>query len=407
MTLIQFKPKNLGIWLIGLVMLLVPIYYTSDTFLGMAGIRVTQQQMYQVSAIALFSIFILQNIWLSAFMLWSLFLYCYFEFANPVGLVVITLLSGCIIYEAVYRIVNKDNVKMIYNFLIAFMLINMAYMIMQGFGLELMFKEWQHPNFQTQLIGFMGLKAIMGMLFAICMPFVAFRYPKLALGLFVPLYYSECSSAVGAAIIAYLWQIWFISRKWFFILIGIMCLGGILYAYNDSHAGMFTDRANMWKTVLRDAVKKPITGWGPDSFRCITPDKQFIYFKNNRTLETFPIDVKDTIEYEHTGKYDLVKYGKFMKEGDSLNPWDNPHNEYIQLFLEFGIVGVILLGFLIYDISKRFNPLNIYTIPLIGFFLSILVMSVGQFPFHLTRIGIYIPIFLACYYKLTEPEWKS
>jgi len=399
MTLISLKPRNLGIWLIGALMILVPIQWMADPSFGMSAIRISQQQMLQVAAIGLFAIFILQNIYLSLFLLWSLFLYGYFEWATPVGTVVLTILGACMIYEAVYRAVNHENIKVVYGFMLAFALINMAYMSMQAFGWELMFQEFTRPGFQTQMIGFMGLKAIMGMFFAMCIPFFAFKYPKLSLGLFIPLYVSECSSAMVAGTVAFVWNL--VSKRWFIIATVTLVIAGGLYSYNDSHAGMFTDRINMWKVVLRDAVKNPVIGWGPDSFRSVTPQKQFIYWKNNRTLDTSQIDVRDTVEYTHTGKYDLNKY-TFMKEGDSTNPWDNPHNEYIQLSYEFGIVGVVLLGFLAYDIKRRFDSINVYLIPLVGFFLAVLIMSIGQFPFHLARVGFYIPIFLACYYKLTE-----
>lgn len=402
MTLMQIRPKNVGLWILGALMILLPMQYYFDPVFGAASLRLTQQQGLQVIAIALFAVFILQNVYLSLFLLWSLFLYAHFAFASPVGTVVLTILGGCLIYEAAYRIVNKDNVKILFYFMIAFALINMIYMIFQGFGWELIYKEFGKVAYQPQMLGFMGLKAIMGVLFAICIPFFAFRFPVLSLGLFIPIYISECSSAMGGAIVAYLWQLWFLSKKWFCIMVGIMCLGGIAYAYHDSHAGMFTDRFYMWKEVLRDAVKKPMIGWGPDSFRCVTQEKQFMYVKNVRTQKTFKLDVRDVVEYDHTHKYDMKKYGQFMQEGDTLDPWDNPHNEYIKLLFEFGLPSLIILGFLCDDIKVRFNYQNYLTIPIIGFFLSLLVISVGWFPFELARIGFYFPIFLGVYYKLTE-----
>jgi len=403
MTIFDSKPKNLSVWFLGALMFLIPIQYYVDPAIGSMAGRVSQQQVLQVVSLVLFSIFILNNIWLSIFTLWSIFLYAYFGFPQPVGVAVLTIVSGCLIYEAVYRIVDKDNIDTVFNFFIWFGALNLIYMVMQGFGGELLFREISvQTGYQSQMLGFMLLKAIMGMFFAMVIPFVAFNYPIVALGLFVPLYISECSSAMVAGIVAYLWQIWFVSRKWFFILLTIMAIGGTAYAINDSHAGMFTDRVNMWKTVLRDAVRKPIFGWGPDSFRCVTPDKQFMYWKNVRTLETDKIDVRDTFEFQHTGKYSLAKYGHFMKEGDTTDPWDNPHNEYVQLFLEFGIVGVIILGFLISDMKRRFTQYNPYLVPLSGFFIALAIMSIGQFPLHLARVGFFVPIFLACYYKMSE-----
>lgn len=402
MTLSNLKPKEISIWVLGLLMILIPIQYYCDPSFGISALRVSQAQMFQVAAIALFCVFVLQNIWLCLFTLWSLFLYAYYSFPTPSGSIVLSILGACLIYEASYRIVTRENIHIIFKFMMWFAVANIIYMAMQKGGWELLYMEFNKPGFQNGMVGFMGLKAIMGMLFAIAMPFVACEYPVAAIFLFYPLYISESSCAVAGGIVAYLWQLWYTSRKWFWILVVILGIGGTAYVINDSHAGMFTDRENMWKVVLRDAVKKPLTGWGIDSFRCLTPDKQFMYWKNVRTLETFPIDVRDTIEYEHTGKYDLKKYGNFMRSGDITDPWDNPHNELIMLFYEFGILPLIILGFFIYDMKSRFSSFDDKLIPLTGFFFSILIMSMGQFPFHLARIGLYIPIFLGAYYKLTD-----
>ena len=406
MVLANIKPpKNLGLWLIGILMILVPVQYYADPYFGLSASRISQQQIFQVVALGLFAIFLLNNIYMSLFMMWSLFLYAYFGFPLPVGVSVLTIVSGCLIYEAVYRVVNKDNIDLLFKFFMWFAVANLIYMVMQGFGGELLFREVSAPTgYQPYMLGFMCLKAIMAMFFAMAIPFVAFKYPVVALGLFVPIYISDCSAAMGGAIVAYLWQIWHISKKWFFILLTLMSIGGVIYAAHDSKMGMFTDRMNLWKVVLRDAVQRPIIGWGPDSFRCVTPYKQFMYFKNNRTLDSSQIDVRDTIEYTHTGKYDMGKYGSFMQDSDTLDPWDNPHNEYVQLFYEFGVLGLIILGFMVYDIKKRFTATKPYLIPLSGFLISVAIMSIGQFPFHLARVGFYIPIFIACYYKLSEKE---
>ena len=409
MTLSNLKPKNLGIWLLGLIMIMIPTQYYANPIFGPAASRVSQQQILQVVSLAMFAIFVLNNVSLSLFLLWTLFLYTYLEFPVPVGVMVLTILSGIIIYEVTYRIVNKENINRLFTFMLWIGAINLLYMAMQAWGWELLFSEQSAKGiYQNQLLGFMNLKAIMGILFAMIMPFMVFRFHKLALLLFVPLYVSECSVAMVAGIASYLWQIWHVSRKWFLILISFMVIGGGMYAIHDSHAGMYTDRLNMWKVVLRDCVKRPIIGWGPDSFRCVTPYKQFMYMKNVRTAETSQIDVRDLMEFKNTGNLHK-KYSNFIQDGDTLDPWDNPHNEYIMLFYEFGIIGVLILLYLIYDMKRRFTAMNPYLIPLSGFFIGLAIICTGQFPLHLARVGIYIPIFLACYYKLTETEtpWKS
>lgn len=402
MTLSKLKINDIGTWILGLIMTIIPIQYFYSPEFGVSSLRISQAQTFEICALVLFATFILQNVYLSLFLIWAIFQYAFLGFPGPVGATVLSILSGCMIYQATYAIVNEENVHKVFSFMIFIALFNMFYMIMQGFNWELLYMEFSSiGTYQHQLLGFMGLKAVTGMLFAMAMPFFAFRYPKLAGGLFIPIYVSECSSAMIAAIVAYLWQIWYISKKWFIILTAFLLIGGSIYALNDSKAGMFTDRVNMWKVVLRDAVHKPILGYGPDSFRCVTSNKQFMYWKNVRTAETGRIDVRDTVEYNNTHNYNLDKY-KFFKAGDSLDCWDNPHNEFIQLFYEFGIVGVLILCFFIYDIKRRFNRAISSMIPLIGFFMSLMIMSIGQFPFHLARVAIFIPIFLACFYKLSD-----
>lgn len=402
MTLSKLKFNDIGAWLLGLIMVLVPIQYLYNNEFGVSSLRITQAQSFELSALVLFALFILQNVYLGLFLLWAIFQYAFWGFAGPVGAELLVILSGCMIYQGTYALVDEENVDLVFNFMIFFALLNMYYMIAQGFGWELLYQEFSSlGTYQSQLLGFMGLKAISGMLMAMAIPFFAFRYPTLAWGLFIPIYASECSSAMVAAIVAYLWQIWHISRKWFIILTAFLVVGGSIYAINDSKAGMFADRVSMWKVAMRDAVTKPIMGFGPDSFRCITKDKQFMYWKNVRTGETGRVDIRDTIEYQNTGKYNISKY-PFLKEGDTTDGWDNPHNEFIQLFYEFGIVAVLILGFFIWDIRRRFNKQIHHMIPLVGFFMGVMIMSIGQFPFHLARVGLFIPIFLGCYYKLSD-----
>lgn len=401
MTLIDLKiPKYISVWVIGIVMIVVPLQYFQNPNFGQSAMRISQAQIFEIMAIILFSIFILQNIYLSLFMLWSLFLYYFYGFPNPSGMIVLSILGALLIYEAVYRVVTKENFHILINFMIFFALINMAYMVMQEFGWELIYRDTDNI-LQHQLIGFMGIKAVMGMFFAMCLPFFCYKYPKISLGLFVPLYYSECSAAMVAGIFVYLFNLWFLSRKWFCIALIILSIGGTIYTIHDSHAGMFEDRFKLWKVALQDAVKKPIFGWGIDSFRCITNEKDFLYWKNVRTKESFRIDYRDTIESQHTHQYPK-KYSQYIKEGDILDPWDNPHNEYLMLLYEFGIIGIVIFGFIAWDMWQSFNPRIEYLIPLAGFFIGLLVMSTGQFPFHLARIGLYIPIFLASYYKFSE-----
>lgn len=403
MTLAQLRPsKNLSIWFLGLLMVLIPLNYWCEAQYGLFMLRISQEQLFQVVGIVIFAIFILNNIYLSLFLLWSTFLYGYYCFPNPSGQVLFSLFIGCVFYEVAYRLIDEKNINLLFKFMIWFAIANIIYIVMQKCGLELIYKDFALNEYAHDAVGFFGIKCMMGMFFAMVMPFAAYRYPKLSALLFIPIAVSESSCAMAAAIVAYLWQLWFLSKKWFTVALVLLTVGGSAYVIHDTHAGMFENRVSLWKMAMRDAVQRPIFGYGLDSFRCISDDKQFMYWSNCRTKEAIKIDVRDSIEYKHTQKFNLAKYGKWLKEGDTIDPWDNPHNEFVMLFYEWGVLPFVILGFLVYAIVQRFTAYQKVLVPLVGFLIGVAVMSIGQFPFHTARNGIYIPIFLAALFKITD-----
>lgn len=185
----------------------------------------------------------------------------------------------------------------------------------------------------------------------------------------------------------------------------VLC--GALYVANDSKANMMTDRGNMWRLAVQDALSRPFVGMGLDSFRNVGQLKPFLYFKdatNNNALRMtyiggekpwvapakYPIKFKDVTD----------KDGNIVKEA-LVNPWDNPHNEFISILYEFGIIGFLIFCALLWDITKRLRR-DPMIMTIFAVFLVYLVSSIGQFPFHLARTAHLSVIFLACYYKLTE-----
>jgi O-antigen ligase len=178
-------------------------------------------------------------------------------------------------------------------------------------------------------------------------------------------------------------------------------IGGSLYIANDTKTGMFGDRAELWKTSLKDAVKRPIIGHGLDSFRNICNEKPGMYFKNVTTNKS------ELLKYDIKTKSFIVKK-EFAKDKDILDPWDNAHNEYVQLFFEFGAIGLIIVLLFIRNIYSRFlgavSGIKKHIEPIMLVFTAYLIVSVGQFPLHLARTAYLIPILLGFYYKLTDQD---
>lgn len=133
--------------------------------------------------------------------------------------------------------------------------------------------------------------------------------------------------------------------------------------------GMMGTRPKMWKVVMRDAVKRPVTGYGLDSFRNFTATqrKQYCEAINKTSV------------------------------GWHLTTWDNPHNLLITLAFEFGllITWVLLGGYLRdYFIAYRRAIKTPNTLATTGFLLVFFLVSLAQFPICLAALAVFIiPMF--------------
>lgn len=399
MTLKNISLRDIGLRLTLLFCFLCPIFFDPSHQFGISQLRVNQEQFFQLCVTTLFAVVILENIYLSLFLLWAETLYIYYGFPAIGGSYVMNIFLGCVLYQVSYSVFGKDNIHRLYKTILWLCALNAVWIILQLFGLDFIFLE--HSSYTHAPVGFMGLKAFMGMLFAIGIPFMC-RYnlwiPAL---MFVPIYISECSVAMVAGALAWLYCLWHESMKAFISLVLVLLVGCSIYVSNDTKGGMFTDRINLWKVVLQDAAKHPVMGWGLDSFRNVGTFKPFIYMKNVRTLKSFPVSWDAIRQYQETGR--MPKMGELIGDNDTLDPWDNPHNEYVGLWYEFGAVALAIMLFLFRNIVERTGNSR-DTRPLTGFFIVIAVTSLGQFPFHIARIGCLIAVALGAFYKLTDEE---
>lgn len=398
MTLKDLKFNDWAIKCFLAFMVVCPIYFHSAIDLGYKSLRISQEQIFQIGVTVLYAIFLVPNIFLASILLYSCFLYAYFAFPPHAGGYVLNLFMACVIYNVSYKIATPKLMKAVRQILLWLCFSNIVFMLLQATNNDFIYKSCSSGQYSIDLVGIMGLKAISGMFLCFCIPFVPSILVKLAL--LAPIYFTESSAAVFAGIVCILYEVFKrYGKKVLMIALVPLVIGGAFYIARDTKTGMFEDRAELWKTTMRDAIKRPVVGYGLDSFRNVSKEKPWMYFKNVTTAKS------EGLKYDLNTKSFIVR-PEFAKNKDILDPWDNAHNEFVQLFFEFGAIGVIIVLAFIRDIYKRFKWSDLserkYIEPMMLVLTLYLIVSVGQFPFHMARTAYLIPIFLGFYYKLTE-----
>lgn len=190
--------------------------------------------------------------------------------------------------------------------------------------------------------------------------------------------------------------LWHTKRKLFWITIPIiipLMLFVSKFTRNDpNHMSESLRRTHVWQMVISKTLLSPWTGIGMGSFKQQRilefykdgdfKSREFIQFK--LCPENKPA-VDEAIR-KHTG------------HGWITAIWDNPHDEFIYVFFEYGIVGLVLIGGFIFTIFRRFNVQSLHsneTIALMASFIALLIFSTGHFPFYLARMNCLAIAFTA------------
>lgn len=355
------------------------------TAIGMQE-REVQQWGFMLGLMVIFGL-LLRNIWLTLFLGWTVFLYAFFKF--EIGLIYVTnIFFGCLLYYLVKVAFKKEHINFFINAVLWFAALNILYMALQISNFDFIYRYLRPDGFEANKIvanlvptGFMGQRQICGTFLALCVPLLASRPSKLAiigaLGLFIPLYFSYASLALWSAGIGLGFVLWYkIPKKVWFTIAVIVFSFFVFYFVKVDKPG--TSRVMIWKQILNDCVRHPITGWGLDSFRNTTSYKDFRY-------------------KEISGQMTGTNYGY-------INWWDNPHNLLISLFFEFGLVGLFLFGGYLRQCGMRFLKAikDPNVIGLAGFILVALLVHQGHFLIFLVRTAVILIIGFSLFEVATE-----
>jgi len=333
------------------------------SYIGME-IRPAHELMMALSVIVLFAL-VLDNIWLSLFLGWTVFLYCFFGCSGGENYVT-NLFYGCILYFLVKVAFDKEHIDFFLDGVLWLAFINILYMCVQLLGYNFIFAS-------AAPYGFMANRGITGIFFALCIPLLARRNLSLSALLFIPLWIGGTATSMAAGIIGWLFFLFFrIPKKTWIILCLVLFLMGSYYLIFINHPG--TERFMMWRMALQDTILHPMTGWGLNSFANYTQTKDMVYLLSS------------------------------LEANGEISKWDNPHNLYVSLFFEWGIVGLFLLGGYLRQCGLAFNRAikEPNTLALASLLIVFFVSSIFWFPIFLARMAVIIVPCFALYELQTK-----
>lgn len=348
---------------------------------GISDDREANLIVFMLAMISLFSL-IIGNIWVTLFILLTVFLFSFFKFQG--GIYLSNIFFGSVLYYITKISFKREHTGLFIEGFLWFVLANLVYMVIQVSGLDFIFSkihvidgfEMLEPNLKPT--GFMGHLSITAALLAMSIPVLASRGSKWswagALLLFFPLYLCKTSLCFVMGLAGLLFILYFkIPKRIWTALIVVMLLCGLFYIQKVDKPGF--ERLTQWKRVMKDYMIHPITGWGLDSFRNFTPQKDFVY---QSTLTDYSVGIDSN--------------GRIFKNVKFITYWDNPHNLIISLLSEWGFFG--LFFFICYNIQniKLFIKAIKYpdVIGLAGFLFVFLGVSMGHFPIFLARLAVCI-----------------
>ena len=341
-------------------------------------IRLIKQIMLEWAVIALVALFFIKPFWMKIFLLYSLSLTIWNhtqdpEIAKASYFTTMTIFLAFITYQIFYEklIISRKSIYIILNIFCIVTIIQLAVMYLQMFNIWLFgMRPRLELTSSSYIVGLLDNSNTSGIFLALMIPAFCrknwyYGIPFIAVALFK----TKCFSAITALMIGLYFCYCMCYEKYKIKLFIIMVLLPIAYYLNFeniSNFSHFNKRIPLWKSVFNNIIPRFwLHGWGPGQFKVL-------------------IDKITKMLGEPVGKKAYV------------------HNEYLQLWLEYGAIGVsIVLGYitsLIVKLYKRRTRLSIllFTAILIG-----LLNAFVNFYMHLT-VGIVMIIYFALFEKEIE-----
>lgn len=398
--------------------ILVPVFYGSIT-----DLRVVQEKAFQVGAILLASLF-LGNAWMTGFVFLNIALMISNGINTGSGQV-LNIFMACMLFACSRAYFSKVlvreghlRIKKCMTPLYILTFITVVMMTLQLCGIDPVYswvtssgevKQFANTNLMS---GVFALPAFNGIFLALVNAFMVFYSPVVAIFMLVPIALSK-SSAVYLSAFSSLAVYGFYrirTQKGRIVAGTALCvalLGGFVYDYSYDPL-TWKSRFENWHLVLKMSLKRPF-GWGPDSFRSYNKTKNWIFSSDENYNPAIEVNNgNNTVDYMYYSADPSKMQERFGgKTPKTRSIWTEAHNEYLQVFFEYGIIGLLLLLGFIREIILRFkkSAQDPEILALFSMLLVYLVASTTQFPFHLARLSCFLPIILGAYYAKTDASY--
>lgn len=270
-----------------------------------------------------------------------------------------------LLYKTIYENFRFDQIKKYAFWLGVILFINFFMCALQYNGIDILFTSVSEhkPGLLDTVIGFMKIKAFLGLIATLLLPIVVCYAPIFSLCIIPLLFFGVSSAAIVAVIInSAIMSATMLPKRISLAVAAFMLVCGVLFiGLYDAPKGQFGERLKTWQGTTSLALKgNPIIGKGIGSFK-------------------------------------EVNFATMQSNGEPI-VWRWVHNEFIQAFYEIGIIGLVfILGFLA-KLQRYFSTKDRLLLVLYCSFVSVVVISFFHFPFHLARFSHLLAFFIAIYH---------
>lgn len=353
--------------------------------IGNIHFRVGRTMIAEWAMMIFIAHFFINNKFIKLFIMWSVasliihgFWTGYFD--KDSYIVLNTLFLASLFYQVIKNNIRKKHITFIINGLCVMSIIQSLLMHVHAMQIPFIF----YPKLDVMpAVGFLDNTNLAGAFLAITIPLFFRKYWCIGLVSLIPaMIESKSMGGVLSLAIASIVFLFIHTKKikTIAVYLSVIICFVYLYCVHFEDSGRFSlnqARSYTWSMAVKDfMVKRPVVGYGIGQWKSV---------------------------YKSLAKHSAKKYGYNIEE--VLNVY--AHNEYVQVFLEMGTVGlVIVLSFIGFIIFRYFLSVKTETsIILFCCLMACFANAFVNFLFHITS-GLITVVYFALFEKETESEFS-